>query len=277
MTLQALYDNAAESYDLANCFGAISTSHDIALEQILKARIGKPSLRCSHPPKILDLGVGDGRFLARLKNHIPNAQCTGFDISPEMLKLAQKRLEMTGICAGAQQAEHYLPLHSQDLVLAHFINAYIPIDTLFHQAHLMAKASGYFSYISTTYDSFPHCQEFLANFINENSFIGSMIGHYYKSVVKHTTVAPNLVSLKQKLSTHKFLLAEHRRIEIDIVFESAKDVARFGVDGSWFLNALDYPLVPQKLLVNKLTKLINKIVTFPFHDKHIIDIILAKK
>lgn len=277
MTLQALYDNAANHYGLANRFGAISTSHTIALEQILKARLGSLQFRHGKAFKILDLGVGDGRFLEVLKQQIPNAQCTGFDISPEMLKHAQNRLDMTGIAAGAEKADHYLPLHSQDLVLAHFINAYIPIDTLFHQAHLMAKASGYFSYISTTYDSFPHCQEFLANFISENTFIGSVIGHYYKSVVKNTTVAPNLDALKEKLQAHKFQIAEHHRLEIDIVFQSAEDVAQFGVDGSWFLNALNYPLVPQRLLVNKLTKLIEKIVTFPFHDKHVIDIILAKK
>lgn len=277
MTLQALYDNAADHYGLANRFGAISMSHDIALEQILKARLGNLQLRSGKGFKILDLGVGDGRFLERLRQQIPNAECTGFDISPEMLKQAQKRLNLTGIVASAAKAEHYLPLHSQDLVLAHFINAYIPIDTLFHQAHLMTKVNGHFSYISTTYDAFPHCQEFLANFISENTFIGSVLGHYYKSVVKNTTVAPNLEALKEKLQAHKFIIAEHRRLEIDIVFQSAQDVAHFGVEGSWFLNALDYPLVPQKLLVSKLTKLIEKIVTFPFHDKHVIDIILAKK
>lgn len=277
MTLQALYDNAADHYGLANRFGAISSSHDIALEQILKARLGQTQFRTGKVFKILDLGVGDGRFLERLVQHIPFAQCTGFDISPEMLKHAQNRLEMTGIAAGAEHAEHYLPLHSQDLVLAHFINAYIPIDALFHQAHLMTKANGHFSYISTTYDSFPHCQEFLANFISENSFIGSVIGHYYKSVVKNTTVAPNLQVLKEELQAHKFIIVEHRRLELEITFQSAQDVAHFGVDGSWFLNALNYPLVPQRLLVSKLTKLIEKIVTFPFHDKHVIDIILAKK
>ena len=117
--------------------------------------------------KVLDFGVGDGAFLKKLMHSMPTAEYTGIDVSKEMLKRAHEALPLTTIEASAADASHYLPHHSQDLVLAHFINAYIPIDTLFNQAKLLTRANGYFSLITTTYDSFPMAQHQLADFISQ--------------------------------------------------------------------------------------------------------------
>ena len=112
--------------------------------------------------KILDLGVGDGAFLQKLHHLMPNADFTGIDVSSEMLKRASEALPLKTIEASAAEAGRFLPPHSQDLVLAHFINAYIPINVLFDEAKLLTRANGHFSMITTTYDSFPVAQQQLA-------------------------------------------------------------------------------------------------------------------
>nr|WP_232002385.1 hypothetical protein [Legionella sainthelensi] len=38
--------------------------------------------------------------------------------------------------------------------------------------------------ITTTYDSFPVAQQCLAEFISTGSILSSVVGHYYKSIVK---------------------------------------------------------------------------------------------
>lgn len=272
MSLKAMYDKIAENYEPADQFGSITLSHDAAIAQISKHI---PADRSSY--KVLDLGVGNGLFLSKLKNHIPNACFTGIDISTEMLSRALKKVPMTTIEASATDASHYLPAHSQDLVLAHFINAYIPIHDLFLQASLLSKATGCFSFITTTYESFPNAQQHLAEFIAQNNLLASIVGHYYKAMVKNTTVANHLDDLMDTFKIHHFEVLEHQRIKIPIHFNHFEDMASFGIEGTWFLNSLSVKMLPKIFLFNRLKRLFQRIFTFPFHDTHVIDIILAKK
>jgi ubiquinone/menaquinone biosynthesis C-methylase UbiE len=273
MSLKAMYNQVAESYANANRFGAISRSHSIAIDQIKKFFIDQQKLHY----KILDLGVGDGAFLKSLHQLLPQAEYTGIDLSPEMLKRAARALPIKTIEGTATEASKLLPPHSQDLVLAHFINAYIPIHPLFNEAHTMARANGYFSMITTTYDSFPFAQQQLAKFIAQDNFLSSIVGHYYKSVVKNTSVAVSSTELLATFAEHQFEIVEHKRLEIPITFQNTDELAQFGIDGAWFINVLTSSILPNAFLIQRLKRLFNRIFTFPYQDTHVIDIVLAKK
>lgn len=272
MSLKAMYTQAAEFDAIADRFGAVTTSHDVAVAQIKKFHLGlKPHY------KILDLSVGNGALLEKLHHEIPGAEYTGIDVSSEMLKKAQQALPLKIIEANAAEADRFLPPHSQDLVLAHFINAYIPISALFNEAKLLTRANGYFSLITTTYDSFPIAQQKLAEFISKDSILSSIIGHYYKSVVQNTTVAAGEDQLKTAFKQCQFEVIAHQRIEIPIVLNNIDELALFGIDGTWFLNSLSIRMLPKYFLIQRLKRLFTKIFTFPYHDTHIIDVVLAKK
>jgi ubiquinone/menaquinone biosynthesis C-methylase UbiE len=267
------YDNIAKCYNLADRFGSISKSHEIAIQQILKHHIqlDKDIIR------ILDLGVGDGKFLQNLRTHFPNAEMYGFDVSKEMLKIAQENLDFHAIHASAANADRCLPLHLQDLVLAHFINAYVPMDKLFQQAQWMTKANGYFSFITSTYESFPQSQAQLANYVASDSILGNLVGHYYKSVVAKTTVASGREEIIQQMQHFGFHIVEEQRIVIPIEFKNINDMAEFGIDGTWFLNSIANSPIPKQFFIERLKRFFNKIFTFPYQDEHIIDILLVKK
>ena len=272
MSLQVMYNDVAEAYETANRFGSLSESHKCAIEQIKRARIEiKP--RC----KVLDFGVGDGAFLKQLKRQLPFAEFTGIDISKERLACATEALPLTTIEGSATDASGFLPHHSQDLVLAHFINAYIPINKLFDQAKLLTRANGYFSMVTTTYDSFPHAQQQLAHFIAEESILSSIVGHYYKALVKNTTTAANQEGLLQAFSHHHFQVVEHQRLHIPMQLNNIDELARFAMEGTWFLNTLTIRMLPKNFLIQRLKRLFSKIFTFPYQDTHVIDVILAKK
>lgn len=272
MTLKAMYDNIASQYSTADCFGSISESHVCAIDQITKAHLGlKPNY------KVLDLGVGDGAFLQKLQKKMPHAEFTGIDLSGEMLKRAKEALPLTTIEASAAQASHYLPHHSQDLILAHFINAYIPINTLFNEAKILTRANGHFSIITTTYESFPVAQQHLAEFIARESILSNIVGHYYKSIVKNTTVAAGEEELLTSFDRHQFKVLEHKRIHIPITLNNIDELALFGIEGTWFLNSLSIRMLPKKFLLQRLKRLFSRIFTFPYQDTHVIDIVLAKK
>lgn len=272
MSLKAMYSNIANNYTTANRFGSISESHQCAIAQIKQAHLG---LRPNY--KVLDLGVGNGVFLGKLKPLMPLAEFTGIDVSKEMLKIARETLPLTTIEGSATEASHYLPHHSQDLVLAHFVNAYIPINTLFNEAKLLTRANGHFSIITTTYDSFPVAQQQLADFIAGESLLSSIVGHYYKGMVKNKTVAASENELLEAFHQHQFKVLEHQRLHIPIILNNIDELAVFGIEGTWFLNSLSVRMLPKNFLIQRLKRLFTKIFTFPYQDTHIIDVVLAGK
>ena len=272
MSLKAMHNTIAGHYETANRFGAISQSHTYAIQQILhEYSVFKPHF------KVLDLGVGDGAFLAKLREHMPESDFTGIDVSSEMLDLARSILPITTIETSATQASQYLPHHSQDLVLAHFVNAYIPIQKLFAQAKMLTKANGYFSIITTTYESFPHAQQQLAEFVAEESLLSRIVGHYYKGIIKNTTVATGHGELLEAIEAHNFEIVDYQRLKIPIRLENIEELAVFGIEGTWFLNSLSIKMLPKYFLIQRLTRLFSKIFTFPYEDTHIIDVVLARK
>lgn len=267
-----MYNEIAENYDSANRFGAISESHVTAIQQIKKFHLGM-----TPHYKVLDLGVGNGAFLQKLQQVIPKAEFTGVDVSAQMLKIAKESLHIKTIEASASEVSRFLPPHSQDLVLAHFINAYIPINVLFNEAKLLTRANGHFSMITTTYDSFPVAQKQLAEFIAEDSLLSGVVGHYYKSIVRNTTVAANMNELLLAFNQYQFDVIAHQRLEIPITINNIDELAHFGIEGTWFLNSLAIRMLPKKFLIERLKRLFTRIFTFPYHDTHIIDVVLARK
>ena len=272
MPVKAIYNTIASQYATADCFGSITESHHTAIQQIKQA-----SFDYNPDIKVLDLGVGDGAFLRKIKPLFPTAELTGIDVSGEMLKRARADLFLNTIEASAAQATQYLPLHSQDLILAHFINAYVPIPILFKQAEMLTRKSGHFSMITTTYESFPVAQQHLADFIAREYILSRFVGHYYKAVVKNTTVASGEEELLQALQRHQFKILEHHRLRIPITLNNIDELALFGIEGTWFLNSLSIKMLPRNFLLQRIKRLFNTIFTFPYQDTHIIDIVLAKK
>lgn len=272
MSLTAMYNNIASHYATANRFGSISVSHECAINQIIKAQLGdKPHY------KVLDFGVGDGTFLHKLHSILPQSTFTGIDVSAEMLKQARATVPLTTIEASATEASHFLPHHSQDIVLAHFINAYIPIDKLFNQANLLTRANGYYSLITTTYDSFPNAQRQLAEFVSQESVLSRIVGHYYKAIVKNTTVAAGEDELMNAFTQNQFEIVDHQRLSIPITLNNIDELALFGIEGTWFLNSLSIRMLPKNFLIKRLKRLFSKIFEFPYKDTHVIDVVLAKK
>lgn len=273
MSVKSIYNEIACQYDNADSFGSITQSHNCAMQQIKNASINhKP------PIKILDLGAGDGAFLRKTKQLFPTAELTGIDVSKEMLKRASMNLMFKQIEASAAQASQYLPHHSQDLVLAHFINAYVPIQIILKQAQLLTRANGHFSMITSTYESFPVSQQYLANFIARDSIASSIVGHYYKATVKNTLVTVGKEELLQSMHQHQFEVIEHQRLHIPVSFNNLDELVLFGIDGAWFLNSLSVKnILPRKCVLQIIKRFLGSIFTFPYQDTQIIDVILAKK
>ncbi len=254
-----------------HAWDALYASHDCAIQQIQSCGLCQQS-DC----KVLDFGVGDGHFLQKLSMKLPKALLTGLDLSPEKLKLAKEKLSLNTIEANVLDANQHVKHQSQDIVLAHFINAYVPMEKIVEQAQQLTRPGGYFSLITTTYESFPIAQRYLADFINKESLLSRIVGHYYKAAVKNATVASDKQALITLLTQYQFSVLDHKRLEIPIHIQSSEELAQFGIDGTWFLNNLSVRVLPKHFLKQRLRRLFKKIFCFPYEDTQIINVILAK-
>jgi len=87
-----------------------------------------PHLRTLAPTRILALGDGDGRFLARLLQQNPQAQADAVDTSATMLSLLTARCQTTGIASNRLETHQTsalaftqsTPAAPYDLIVTHF-------------------------------------------------------------------------------------------------------------------------------------------------------------
>lgn len=274
MSLKKIYNNVAHSYRIADRFGALSTSHDCAMRQL--EHISHPF---DHASKILDLGVGDGLFLQRLQKENPKAEYTGIDISQNMLNIAAHNCPgLNTIEASTVEASRFLTRHSQDLILAHFIGAYIPLDALLTQVDTLAKSNGYLSLITSTHESFPVMKENFSKFVsNKKSLIAYIAQHYYETALKKTTVVSSEQELLNILQEHNFEVIEHQHCRLSLTLNSVNEFIEFGFNAGWLVNGLAVGCIPASVVRKFIVPLVNKIYSFPYHDTHSIAIVLARK
>jgi len=271
--IASYYDSMGESYSTADIFGSLTKSREVALKQVHESEF----FTHPHQYRIIDLGVGDGSFLKLMHQKVPQAELTGVDVSKEMLRVAKSQVNFHDIHCSAADADKHLPIHTQDLVIAHFISAYVPIQTLFHQAKLMSKAEGLFSFVTSTYESFPESQTQIAKFVAKDSLLGNLVGHYYKTILSKTPVASGIEEIESLCKQLDFKIVDHQRIHVPIYFENVEKLAEFGIDGSWFLNTLPETPFSKDFIIERIKRFVVKIFQFPYHDDHIIDVILLKK
>ncbi len=225
------------------------------LVQAAIVQIQSLGLQYRTPCKVVDLSAGDHRYLPLVRELIPAAEYTCIDLS----------------------SQHGLPQSSHDLVLAHALSTTISIHSLLHYAHSLTHATGYLSLITTTYDSFPVTQQYLAELINQGSLWSSRVGHFCKSLIHQTAVAVSKENLLCSLAHYDWQLCTHQRFEIPLVFDNLDELAEFLLESTWFFNRLSVKMRPKHFMLPRIKRLCSKLVTFPYRDTQIIDVVLAKR
>jgi SAM-dependent methyltransferase len=152
------YDEViAANYDF-DPQGLIGASLDRALRQIVRHEAGatRPEAR-----RVLDLGVGTGRFLEKLRDSagIP-VRPFGLDVSEKMIDIARARVpDLRPAVDDAANLDQHFPGESFDLVCTHFITGFVPIDVLAPKIAARTAAGGLWSFVGGTRSGFPTLQK----------------------------------------------------------------------------------------------------------------------
>lgn len=258
MKLERLYNNIAKTYNQKSSAHVLSESNNAAFGLISNSGLPLHA--------ILSLGVGDGLSLLPYKHAYPEAHLYGLDVSEKMLEKAKARLACEVFHGDIAQASSIIKKNDFDLILAHFVTAYVPLHTTLEQCKRLLGSSGLVSIVTNTMQSFPIMQGVLNKLNRSPRIFNKLISHHIARALKTVYVPKDLNDLESTLIAQGFKIEALQLMEIKIKLEHAADVFEFFIEGSWCASGIVHPLIPSAFFNKIIRRLINEHLTFPFED-----------
>jgi SAM-dependent methyltransferase len=219
--------------------------------------------------KVLDMGVGTGRFLSKLKA-ISAIQPFGIDLSEKMIEAAKQRIpDLVAAVDDAANLEGHFQNESFDLISTHFLTGYVPMTVLAPKIWNRLTPGGYWSLIGGTKAGFPALQataqsKLLRWFCGGNGF----------AVDDIVSNPANRDEISQVLENTGFVMREAQTFEPALEFRNFDEFMDFAYRGGWLT-----PFIDTLGLQNAggLTRAMLNFFIFPVNDHHSIEIVLAQK
>jgi SAM-dependent methyltransferase len=267
-TIQRQYDEViAPHYDL-DPQSVIGPSLDRAVHQLRQQHLlGNGAARL----KVLDVGVGTGTFLAKLKAlGGPRVQPFGLDLSEKMIDCACRKLpDLVAAVADAGHLDDHFPEHSFDLVSTHFITGFVPLRVLAPKIGSRLEEGGYWSLVGGTRAGFPALQA-RAN----SKLLRRLCGGRALPVDDLVCNPAGRDEVVETLEINGFVVRAAETFEPPLTFRNLDQFMTFAYQGGWltpFIEALGLHKA------GVLTRLLLDGLFFPVKDHHSIEIILARK
>lgn len=237
------------------------------------ANLGERLGQRAGPLAVADLGVGDGAMLAQLAELGLPLTMTGLDVSPAMLQLAAARVPLNAVHAPAQRASEVLPAAAFDLVLAHFILAYVDRRTLLEQARGLLASSGVLSLVTTTEEGggpfFDGLDRF---FLQSRNPVKRAIGRVCERAIAQSHVPASYATLEADIHAAGLVVLRRDTMRQHITFDDAAAAYRFGIEEGWAANFLAMPFVPVRA-AQAIARWGTRQATYPFSFTHVIEML----
>jgi SAM-dependent methyltransferase len=267
--IQRQYDEIIASHYDFDPQSLIGDSLDRAVEQIERheAQAEKKLIL-----RVLDLGVGTGRFLEKLRAYAGSrVEPYGLDISQKMIDIACTRIpDLVPAVDDAANLNVHFPGVSFDLLGTHFITGFIPIGVLAPKIALRLAKGGLWSFVGGTRAGFPALQR-KANARFLRWLFGREQGLDVGEVVCNPADEAEVVAT---LEQNGFAVRACETFSPQVTFKNVKEFLEFGYYGGWltpFVEALGLDRA------SPLVRLVLNGCVFPVEDCHKIVIALAEK
>lgn len=268
MGIDSLYDKVASTYNQQQSADVLQLANHSALNLVQGLQQNQ---------KILSLGVGDGVYFKPYQQHFPNAVFAGLDISANMLKKAKKLMEMQVYQGDIAAASDIIKQNDFNLITAHFVLAYVPLEQTLNQCHQLLAEDGHVSIVSNTMGSFENMYKIFLQFGQSANPWLKLVYKYLQSVLKTVYVPQGMDDLITRLQQQDFNVIESITKKIPIKLDSEAQVYEFFIEGGWFVSGLNHPILPNQLLSGISKRLIKQHVSIPFEDNVEVAVVLARK
>lgn len=240
-----LHDQVAAGYRSDS--GIIARKNRQVLESLAGRWPAQAAASDDRPLRIADLGVGDGALLGLLHEGLRRPlQLSGLDISPAMLRLAGARVPMTAVLGPAEQAAALLPQHSFDLLLSHYILAYVPLPALLEQAKKLLAPGGVLSLVSSTHEGAePLREQYEQRLRGSWHPLRRWLARAIEQALASSSVPERFELLQAELEAAGLCLLERQTLRDPLVFRSRQEAFDFIVTEGWGASVLGhFPRLP---------------------------------
>jgi SAM-dependent methyltransferase len=264
-TIQRQYDEVVAPHYDQDPQEVIGRSLDFAIAQIREHLLSDRPDRL----KVLDMGVGTGLFLSKLKE-LGTIQPFGLDLSEKMIQAARQRIpDMVAAVDDAANLDAHFQNESFDLIATHFLTGYVPMSVLAPKIWSRLNTEGFWSLIGGTKAGFPALQatadsKLLRWFCGGNHF-------EVDDIVYNPADREEVVRV---LESNHFAVSEIQTFEPGLDFRTFEEFMDFGYRGGWLTPFID-TLGLQN--ANGFTRALLNFFIFPVNDHHSIEIVLAQK
>jgi SAM-dependent methyltransferase len=266
-TIQRQYDEViAPHYDL-DPQAVIRPSLDRAVAQVR----GQDLFGNGVPRRVLDLGIGTGLFLAKLKALAgERLQPFGLDLSQKMIETACRRLpDLVAAVGDAADLAHHFPGESFDLICTHFITGFVPMRVLAPLIRERLAAGGFWSLVGGTKAGFPTLQA------KANGKLGRRLSGGRPLAVDDIVCNPaGRDEVVRTLEETGFAVRAAETFEPPLTFRNLRQFMDFAYHGGWLTPFVETVGLHKAGL---MTRWLMNWFFFPVKDHHSIEIVLAQK
>ncbi|MDA8233031.1 MAG: class I SAM-dependent methyltransferase [Magnetospirillum sp.] len=223
--------------------------------------------------RVIDLGVGDGAFLEMLSSLPLRLEFTGVDISTAMLDLAHRRVPLTPVVASAAEAAEHAPAQAFDLVVVHFILAYVDPAKVLDQARRLLAPGGVISLVtSTNHAAIPLRRQIERLFRHSRNPLRRITAAAVDRGMARSHVPEDFEALLPVIRDCGLKLANRRSLHFPVVLRDAADAFHRCIEEGWTANVLHAPPIPVGAMV-RLARLALKLFEYPYECVQVIEVL----
>ncbi len=267
-TIQRQYNEVIASHYDQDPQAVIGRSLDRAVAQVRQQRLldnGNERLR------VLDVGMGTGLFLARLKAlDGDKVQPFGLDLSEKMVECARRRIpDLVARVDDAANLDSCFAGEFFDLVSLHFITGFVPLNVLLPKIWNRLAGDGYLSLVGGTRAGFPVLQARAGS-----RFVRWVCGAGSWKVEDVVCNPADRDEVVRTLEANGFAVCMAETFEPALEFRNLDEFLEFGYRGGWLT-----PFIEKSGLhkAGPITRWFMNRFIFPEKDLHSIAIVLARK
>jgi ubiquinone/menaquinone biosynthesis C-methylase UbiE len=248
--------------------GVTGNSLDRAVRQIRKQGLLGDG---AGPLRVLDVGMGTGMFLVKLKA-LGNGQVQpyGLDLAEQMLAEARRKVpDLVAEVDDAANLDAHFPGQTFDLVSSHFITGFVPLRLLAPKVWGRLEEGGHWSLVGGTLAGYPALQA-KAN----SRFLRWLSGAGTRKIDDVVCNPADQAEAVRTLEAHGFEVCAAETFEPALRFRDFDEFMEFAYTGGWLTPLIEATGLHRAGAFKRW--LLNRFV-FPVHDRHSIVIVLARK
>jgi SAM-dependent methyltransferase len=257
----------------------IATHYDLDPQRVIRSSLDRAAaqirdqdlLKGGVPLRVLDLGIGTGLFLAKLKTLAGESlQPFGLDLSEKMIEIASRRIpDLVATVGDAADLPHHFPGETFDLICTHFITGFVPMRVLAPLIRERLEAGGSWSLVGGTKAGFPALQARANGKLVRWLYGGRTLA--VDDIVCNPTGRDEVV---RTLEENGFAIRACETFEPPLLFRNLQEFMDFAYRGGWLTPFVETVGLHKAGL---MTRWLMNGFFFPVKDHHSIEIVLAQK